>query len=69
MKLIRSWNLILVLVALVLLPVSPVRAADYPAPTESDWVVRDFRFHSRRSPARVAAALHDRRGSERARRC
>ena len=46
MKLIRSWNLILVLVALVLLPVSPVRAADYPAPTESDWVVRDFRFHS-----------------------
>ena len=22
-----------------------VRAADYPAPAEGDWVVRDFRFH------------------------
>jgi homoserine O-acetyltransferase len=24
----------------------PVLAADYPAPREGDWVVRDFRFHS-----------------------
>ncbi len=23
-----------------------LRAADYPAPVESDWVVRDFRFHT-----------------------
>jgi homoserine O-acetyltransferase/O-succinyltransferase len=23
-----------------------IRAADYPAPVESDWVVRDFRFHT-----------------------
>ena len=23
-----------------------LRAADYPAPVEGDWVVRDFRFHT-----------------------
>jgi homoserine O-acetyltransferase len=23
-----------------------IRAADYPAPVENDWVVRDFRFHT-----------------------
>ena len=23
-----------------------IRAADYPAPVEGDWVVRDFRFHT-----------------------
>jgi homoserine O-acetyltransferase len=23
-----------------------VRAADYPAPKEGDWVARDFRFHT-----------------------
>lgn len=30
---------------LVLLPAA-ARAADYPAPREGDWVVRDFRFHT-----------------------
>ena len=24
----------------------PVRAADYPAPKQGDWIVRDFRFHT-----------------------
>ncbi|HTF92627.1 MAG TPA: alpha/beta fold hydrolase, partial [Verrucomicrobiae bacterium] len=24
----------------------PVRAADYPAPNQGDWIVRDFRFHT-----------------------
>ena len=23
-----------------------IRAADYPAPVEGDWVARDFRFHT-----------------------
>lgn len=34
------WALALALTAL------PSLAADYPAPKEGDWVVRDFRFHS-----------------------
>src|SRR5262245_33787094 len=34
------WSLALVLTAL------PVLAADYPAPKEGSWVVRDFRFQS-----------------------
>src|SRR5256885_15568917 len=33
------------LAALALIALS-VWAADYPAPKEADWVVRDFRFHS-----------------------
>jgi len=33
-------GLMLVLTAL------PVVASDYPAPTEGDWIVRDFRFHT-----------------------
>src|SRR5215472_9822984 len=28
------------------LAVVPGFAADYPAPTERDWIVRDFRFHT-----------------------
>jgi homoserine O-acetyltransferase/O-succinyltransferase len=34
-----------VLLALVL-GAALIRAADYPAPVESDWVVHDFRFHT-----------------------
>ena len=34
------------LVALVCLGATSLQAADYPAPTEGDWVVRDFRFHT-----------------------
>jgi homoserine O-acetyltransferase len=33
-------------VALTLATVLPVLAADYPAPREGSWVVRDFRFHT-----------------------
>ncbi|MGH7310598.1 MAG: hypothetical protein ACREK6_18100, partial [Candidatus Rokuibacteriota bacterium] len=45
MKLIRGFpwamcSLVIVLTAL------PGRAADYPAPKEGSWVVRDFRFHT-----------------------
>src|SRR5660397_92116 len=45
MKLITTllkamWALAFALTAL------PGLAADYPAPKEGDWVVRDFRFHS-----------------------
>jgi len=38
---IQTW----MLWALALMAV-PSLAADYPAPTESSWVVRDFRFHT-----------------------
>ena len=43
MRLVRitTW----MLWALALMAV-PSLAADYPAPTESSWVVRDFRFHT-----------------------
>jgi homoserine O-acetyltransferase len=34
------------LAALLILVASAVRAADYPAPREGDWIARDFRFHS-----------------------
>ena len=34
------WLVVLVLVA------APALAADYPAPSEGSWVVRDFRFHT-----------------------
>ncbi len=34
------------LVALCALGAVPTLAADYPAPKEGDWVVRDFRFHT-----------------------
>jgi len=39
----KQARLLLTLVALVALGAS---AADYPAPQEGDWVVRDFRFHT-----------------------
>ncbi|HEY3067921.1 MAG TPA: alpha/beta fold hydrolase [Methylomirabilota bacterium] len=35
-----AWTLALILTAL------PSAAADYPAPREGSWVVRDFRFHT-----------------------
>ncbi len=34
------WLVVLVLLA------APALAADYPAPSENSWVVRDFRFHT-----------------------
>ena len=34
------WSLALALTAL------PGSAADYPAPREGDWIVRNFRFHT-----------------------
>jgi homoserine O-acetyltransferase/O-succinyltransferase len=34
------WTLAVMLIAL------PALAADYPAPKEGSWVVRDFRFHT-----------------------
>src|ERR1700743_1409668 len=36
------------LAASIILPLMalPAIAADYPAPVESDWVARDFKFHS-----------------------
>ncbi len=34
------WSLVLALTAL------PALAADFPAPREGDWIVRDFRFHT-----------------------
>src|SRR2546422_327879 len=45
MKLIKVltwalWSLVFTLVAL------PGLAADYPAPKEGSWVIRDFRFHT-----------------------
>ena len=45
MKLIKvftwaMWSLVFNLTAL------PSLAADYPAPKEGSWVVRDFRFHT-----------------------
>src|SRR2546429_9743169 len=45
MKLITTllWALCAVVFALTAVPSS---AADYPAPKEGDWVVRDFRFHT-----------------------
>ena len=32
--------------ALIAVTAFPVRAADYPAPKEGDWVAKDFRFHT-----------------------
>src|SRR2546429_3163532 len=45
MKLITTllWALCAVVFALTAVPSS---AADYPAPKEGDWIVRDFRFHT-----------------------
>ena len=31
---------------MLVLTALPVVASDYPAPTEGDWIVRDFRFHT-----------------------
>jgi hypothetical protein len=40
MLVVVGWSLAVMLVAV------PSQAADYPAPVESRWVVRDFRFHT-----------------------
>src|SRR4029434_978528 len=45
MRLVRIPTWMLWVLALALTAV-PSRAADYPAPTEGSWVVRDFRFHT-----------------------
>ena len=45
MKLIKIFNLAMWSVAFTLTAL-PVLAADYPAPNEGSWVVRDFRFHT-----------------------
>jgi homoserine O-acetyltransferase/O-succinyltransferase len=45
MRLVRMPTWMLWALALALMAV-PSRAADYPAPTEGSWVVRDFRFHT-----------------------
>jgi len=37
---LAAGGLVLVLLA------GPLRAADYPAPKEADWVAKDFRFHT-----------------------
>ena len=34
------------LCVVILLSASAARAAEYPAPKEGDWIVRDFRFHT-----------------------
>lgn len=44
MKLISGWRF--VLLGIVFLITSLAGAADYPAPKEGDWVVRNFRFHT-----------------------
>ena len=38
--------LLWLLASAVLLAPAPARAADYPAPKEGSWVIRDFRFHT-----------------------
>jgi homoserine O-acetyltransferase len=45
MKLIKFFNWAMWSVAFTLTAL-PVLAADYPAPNEGSWVVRDFRFHT-----------------------
>ncbi len=45
MKLIKVFNWVMWSVAFTLAAL-PVLAADYPAPNEGSWVVRDFRFHT-----------------------
>jgi homoserine O-acetyltransferase/O-succinyltransferase len=45
MRLVRITTWMLWALALALMAV-PSLAADYPAPTEGSWVVRDFRFHT-----------------------
>jgi homoserine O-acetyltransferase/O-succinyltransferase len=45
MKLVRVPTWMLWALALALMA-GPGLAADYPAPTEGSWVVRDFRFHT-----------------------
>ena len=40
-------KLVVLVVSMVCLPMlAPARAADYPAPKEGTWTVRDFRFHT-----------------------
>src|SRR4030095_2528403 len=38
--------LLCLLASAALLAPAPARAADYPAPKEGSWVIRDFRFHT-----------------------
>ena len=45
MKTARTLTCVLWTLALILFTL-PAVAADYPAPTEGAWVVRDFRFHT-----------------------
>ena len=45
MKLVKIFNWAIWSVAFTLTAL-PVLAADYPAPNEGSWVVRDFRFHT-----------------------
>src|SRR5436189_83654 len=42
-----TMNTLMRVLALALAAVAcPLHAADYPAPKEDDWVVRDFKFHT-----------------------
>jgi homoserine O-acetyltransferase len=45
MKLTKVWN-VLTVGLLLLLIARASSAADYPAPKEGSWIVRDFRFHT-----------------------
>jgi homoserine O-acetyltransferase len=44
--LFRSAASVSALLLLLFITASPLRAADFPAPVERDWVARDFRFHT-----------------------
>src|SRR5438046_6504482 len=45
MKLSKSFVVLGCMLCLLVIATA-VRAADYPAPAEGDWVARDFRFHT-----------------------
>ena len=45
MKLIKVLTRVMLSLAFTLTPLASL-AADYPAPQEGSWVVRDFRFHT-----------------------
>jgi homoserine O-acetyltransferase/O-succinyltransferase len=42
----KTFKLPSSIAAVLVLSLAAATAADYPAPVESDWVVRDFRFHT-----------------------
>ena len=52
-------------ILLSVLTASIVSAADYPAPTEGDFTIRDFKFASGETLAGVAHPLSDARDSRR----